>query len=159
MGFEIKFCSKCKQNKSFDEFPNDKNRMDGKYPYCKNCRNTSYRSNSEYFSKLRRKYREKNPARSIFLHAKRRAIKRGIPFTIVEDDVMVPEFCPVLNIPIVIGVKVFGPGSPTLDRLCPDKGYEPGNVAVISFRANMIKNDASIKELEQVVAWMRERGL
>lgn len=34
----MKFCPKCGQSLLLDSFTNDKNRKDGKYPYCKDCR-------------------------------------------------------------------------------------------------------------------------
>lgn len=33
----MKFCFKCKTNKTLIEFFNDKSRLDGKYPTCKSC--------------------------------------------------------------------------------------------------------------------------
>ncbi len=43
----------------------------------------------------------------------------------------------------------------SLDRIDNSKGYIPGNVAVISWRANLIKNSSTLEELEAVVAWLR----
>jgi len=54
--------------------------------------------------------------------------------------VVVPEFCPVLGIKIVPGRQGKGKAtednSPSLDKFIPEKGYVPGNIAVISWRAN-----------------------
>lgn len=44
--------------------------------------------------------------------------------------------------------------SPTLDRIHPDIGYVPGNVMVISAKANRMKNNASLEELKALVIWM-----
>lgn len=51
-----------------------------------------------------------------------------------------------------------GPGdtSPTLDRIVPEKGYVPGNVLVISNRANAIKSNANTYELFQVARFYIE---
>jgi hypothetical protein len=46
-------------------------------------------------------------------------------------------------------------GSPSLDRIDPKKGYVKGNVAVISYKANRIKQDATPEELEAVASWLR----
>lgn len=35
---QLKRCSKCREYKSPDAFPNDKSRKDGKYPTCKACK-------------------------------------------------------------------------------------------------------------------------
>ena len=43
---------------------------------------------------------------------------------------------------------------PSLDRIIPTKGYIPGNIAVISQRANCIKSDATSEEIEAVHNWL-----
>ena len=42
--------------------------------------------------------------------------------------------------------------SPTLDKIIPEMDYVRGNIAVMSSRANRIKNDASLAELAAVAA-------
>ena len=69
---------------------------------------------------------------------------------------MIPTHCPILGVPI----EVLGEDrnrAASIDRLNPNLGYVPGNVAVISLRANRIKSDATIEELEKLVAWIRSR--
>ena len=39
----------------------------------------------------------------------------------------------------------------TLDRIDSSQGYVPGNIQVLSHRANMIKNDATLEELQLLV--------
>ena len=41
-----KICSKCNLEKSLNDFPKDKNRSDGHYVYCKECRTISYQLDS-----------------------------------------------------------------------------------------------------------------
>jgi hypothetical protein len=43
-------------------------------------------------------------------------------------------------------------GSPSLDRIDPGQGYVPGNVRVISDRANRLKGDRSIETLRLLSA-------
>jgi hypothetical protein len=80
-----------------------------------------------------------------------------VPFTITLDDIVIPRRCPVLNIPLRVGSGRGGSTyqSPTLDRLVAAMGYVPGNVAVISHRANTIKSNAAVQELEAVASWLR----
>jgi hypothetical protein len=94
-----------------------------------------------------------NASKRILYRARSRALKNGIPFTLVESDIVIPDVCPVLGIPLVKhqGKKGYHPDSPSLDRIKPKLGYTQGNVRVISARANLLKNDASVKELEMVV--------
>jgi hypothetical protein len=39
----------------------------------------------------------------------------------------------------------------TLDKINPNKGYTLGNVQIVSFRANTLKNSATLEELKQIV--------
>lgn len=160
MAIETKFCPKCTSDKSRDDFTNDRNRKDGKYPYCKVCRAKDFAAlKTPEWQAARtasnRAYREGNAERLMWLSAKRRAARRGVAFTIQPEDVVIPERCPVLGIELVIAKGRFNENSPSLDRKDPLKGYVPGNVSVISFRANLIKNDATAEELEKVLNWMR----
>lgn len=92
--------------------------------------------------------------------AKRRALKRGLPFDLTVEDVEVPRFCPALGIPLyrAAGAAAQGPNSPTLDRIKPELGYVRGNVRVISSRANQIKSDATPAELLQVACYYQENS-
>jgi hypothetical protein len=49
--------------------------------------------------------------------------------------------------------------SPSLDRINPAWGYQPGNIAVISYRANRAKGGMRAEELDQIASWMRGKGL
>lgn len=89
---------------------------------------------------------------------KLRAKKKGLPFDLTLDDLPVPEFCPVLGIPLQPRSGKFHDRSPSIDRLVPERGYVKGNVAVISYRANRIKDYGTLEELKKVVAYL-ERHL
>lgn len=87
-----------------------------------------------------------------------------MPFTITVEDVRdawpKDGRCPVLGIELVRGTNGRAlDSSPTLDRLNNEWGYEPGNIAVISLRANRAKCSSTAAELEQVASWMRRNGL
>lgn len=94
------------------------------------------------------------------LHSARaRARRRGDAFTITRADVQIPTHCPVLGIPLVrtnSGAQTSN--SPSLDQLVPGRGYVPGNVRVISWRANDLKRNATVDELRRLLAWL-EREL
>lgn len=95
-----------------------------------------------------------NPKKRMLLSAKQRAKRDGIPFDLTEDDLDIPDVCPVLGIP-------FGTNqwydSPSLDKTIPELGYVKGNVAVISARANILKRDGTLKEFEALVSYLREQ--
>lgn len=92
-------------------------------------------------------------------NAKYRAKKRGIEFTIAAIDLEMPSHCPVLGIPIEHGNGDQSYSArdcaPSLDRLDNSKGYVPGNVRVISWRANRLKSDGTIAELEAILKYMK----
>jgi len=46
------------------------------------------------------------------------------------------------------------PDSPSVDRIRPELGYVPGNVAVISVKANFIKGNATAAEIRLVAEWL-----
>lgn len=91
----------------------------------------------------------------LWRNAKYRAKKQNLPFNIEVSDIKIPLICPILKIPLKpkTGTKKGGAynNSPSLDRIFPRKGYIKGNVRVISFRANVLKNNASYEELEAVL--------
>ncbi len=86
--------------------------------------------------------------------AKERAKKYGLPFSIEPTDIYIPDYCPALGILLTVEAHVQTDHSPTLDRIQPDLGYVKGNIAVISMRANRIKNDATAEELRQITDWL-----
>lgn len=90
----------------------------------------------------------------LFNEAKRRAKVKGIPFTLRHADIKVPEFCPCLGIPLKPCKGYPGDNSPTLDRVNNELGYHRWNIKVISYKANMLKGNAKLEELRQIVAYM-----
>lgn len=81
--------------------------------------------------------------------AKSRAKKKGLEFSLTKDDIEIPETCPIFGIPIKRNDgSGFHNNSPSLDRIDNNLGYTKDNVRVISNRANLLKCDASLEELE-----------
>ena len=113
-------------------------------------RRTYYESNKEVLKEKGRKYYRKNFRKTMLQNAQRRARKYGYPCTITEDDIIVPEFCPLLGLKLEVASKNRA-AWPSLDKIQPELGYVPGNVWVISHRANFIKNDATVQELRTLL--------
>lgn len=105
--------------------------------------------------KAKKKIAKTSPARIMWWAARQRAKEKGIDCTITVDDIIIPTVCPVLGIPIFQSEKRLGPNSPSLDRIDSNKGYTPDNVRVISWRANALKKDASLDEIEKVYLYMK----
>jgi len=104
----------------------------------------------------RTKLRVNNPAKYIFQMAKNRARTKRLEFTITVDDIIVPETCPILGIPIFTDCNIkHNPNAPSLDRIDNTKGYVSGNIIVISWKANDIKKHASLDELICFGEWAK----
>lgn len=88
--------------------------------------------------------------------ARRRAKRRGQPCTITTADFDIPEHCPVLGTKLQHKYGTPGPAhdSPSLDCIIPSLGYTPGNVVVLSHRANSMKSDANLEELRRLVRFL-----
>ena len=85
----------------------------------------------------------------MFANARRRSEQLGLDFNIELSDVVIPENCPYLNIPIILtSGKGRTKDGPSLDRIDNSKGYVKGNVEVISVLANKMKSSASWEQLE-----------
>lgn len=99
----------------------------------------------------RNSWTQRNPERCM-LHSARVNAKRGdFPCSIALTDIVIPEFCPLLGIRIersTTGRR--NDASPSLDKIKPELGYVRGNVWVISWRANRIKNNATLQELQMI---------
>ena len=89
--------------------------------------------------------------------AKSRAKRDGREFSIALTDVRIPTHCPALGIPLFTKRgKGGGPNSPSLDRIDSSRGYVPGNVVVVSWRANTLKKDGTPDELRRVAAFYEQ---
>lgn len=86
--------------------------------------------------------------------ARERSKKRGLPFDLKKTDISVPHLCPILGIPLIRGEGKLHENSPTLDRFVGEAGYVHGNVAVVSYRANRMKNDGTAEEHLKIANWM-----
>lgn len=95
--------------------------------------------------------------------AQQRARRGMTPFTITPDDVRAAwphdGKCPILGLDLKRGRGYTHDATPTLDRINPAWGYEPGNIAIISMMANRAKSNLRATDLEKIAAWMRSRGL
>ena len=100
--------------------------------------------------------RKKDPRRPMLSDARKRAKKKNLEFDLVIEDLTVPDFCPILGIPLFVAGGKRTDNSPSLDRVNNSKGYTRDNVLVISFRANALKNDATLDELKSIVKYMEE---
>jgi hypothetical protein len=154
-------CRTCRSEEGKKEYAKDKTRF-------KKKNRKYYEANREDIIANTAKWREDNPGRegdwvrshpevALRSAAKIRAKNQGCPFTITKKDIFIPKYCPILGIKLEHNRGSKGPvdGSPSLDKIIPGLGYVPGNVAVISHRANRLKSDGNIEELELLLVWLK----
>ena len=99
-----------------------------------------------------------NRLKDILYSAKARAKKDGAEFTLTQDTFKPQSHCRAFG-----EVEFDFNGNPknkdrsmSIDRIDPTKGYTPDNVWLICWRANRIKNDATLEELEAIVKALKE---
>lgn len=142
----MKACIACGEVKPLDDFPPDRRSRDGRQARCRPCIND--------WIKLH--YR-KNPAAGMWRRARTRAAKLGLPFDItIEDLLPLPEVCPVFGVPLRVSTGPADPWAYSLDRIDNAGGYVVGNVIVMSYKANRLKNDGTADEHEAIARWMRK---
>ncbi len=114
-----------------------------------------YRLENHEAVRTRKKQRHlENPEKTMLRNAKARSKKAGLAFDIELEDIKRPTHCPLLGFPLVVGG---GHNSPSLDRIDSAGGYTRDNIWVISDRANRIKRDATLAELEMIVDGLRRK--
>lgn len=133
-------CRKCGEEKHINFFPIHPDcKLGVDQSRCKVCKNKESRAS----------YHNSSRERKILNRARSRATSRNIEFNLSIVDIEVPEICPVLGTLLNDDFSI--------DRLNPDKGYVKENINIISLRANIVKGDATLEELESVVRWMKEK--
>lgn len=145
-----KQCTACQEKLPATMFYKQTACQDGLSYMCKKC-----------MDKRRGKHVKENPVQyqtAIMVRgARNRAKLKQLNFDINLEYVrsLVVTHCPILGIPLEWSTMrgngmTTVPGSPSLDRIDPTKGYISGNVWIISHRANAIKNNATHEELKLV---------
>lgn len=154
-------CHKCNEYLDISLFSKHPTTVDGLDNRCGNCRAKESRdrrkvrgqAQKDRDNKYAREYRYKYPEYTFFFNAKARAKKEGFPFTITRADIVIPDRCPVFDIPLIRSSKLTD-NSPTLDKIIPELGYVPGNVAVISHKANKLKSNGLLDEFIKLITWL-----
>ena len=142
-----------------------------KQKVCRSCKNTypvsyfSYGSNvcgkcekskQKEYNKVKKKCPQisigDDPRKRLYTSTKMNAHLNGREHTIQYTDITLPSHCIYLGVELCYsipsdrnGEKPFNLAS--LDRIDSSKGYIPGNVQVISFLANRMKQNATVEQL------------
>jgi hypothetical protein len=110
------------------------------------------------YAQYQQQSRERNPRSHLVIDARARGKRNGVPVNITVEDIDWVTHCPVLGIELVYartGGKGQRVNSATLDRKINALGYVPGNVFVLSHRANRLKQDATVEEVEALLKYMK----
>lgn len=121
--------------------------------YCSSsCKNKSnYSNHKEAYAKSQaNRYRAQSTEERIYYGSRNRARREGTEFTISLKDIVFPDKCPITNEKMVHSNRIHFKTSPSLDRIDNTKGYIPGNVRVISYKANSRKGDLTLEEIKKL---------
>lgn len=116
------------------------------------------RRNRKYYSSTRAYQYKKNPILYLYRVAKKRASKFNVPFSIAVEDIPVNTHCPIFGTELSVLTNSMNTGM-SLDRIDNDKGYIPGNVAIISRKANRLKADGSVEQFEKIIQYMKDNRI
>lgn len=89
-----------------------------------------------------------------FRRKKQNCKKTKWGWDIAYQDLEFPKHCPVLGLELDWFAETRSENSPSIDRIDSTKGYVKGNVAVMSWRANRIKNDGTLEEHQKIVEYL-----
>ena len=143
--FKTKACRLCKAEKPISDFYL---RKDTKVPsYRSECRPCQLRR----ANKDRHVIGGREHLRILLRDATRRSAKKNAKVSLTKNDIkeIAVTRCPILGIELIIGAQDWY-NSPSLDRIDNTKGYEKGNVIMVSHMANSIKNQATPDQILKV---------
>ena len=99
---------------------------------------------SDLYQAQRQKFRAK--------HANAKRV--GWEWTIQFGDLIWPTHCPILGMELDYFAAGRQENSPSFDQIDSGKGYVNGNVQIISWRANRIKNDGTAEEHRKIAEYL-----
>jgi len=167
---KTKPCSFCKETKSIFDFTKNNSSPDGLQYKCRDC-DLEYQTKrrlenkdqlldySRAYQANRRKdfdYRLQMLLNASKQRSKKKSRENKLTLQDIKDTFPKNGLCPIFGIKLVFGDAGFRENSPSIDRLDSKKGYTKDNIQIISWKANRIKKDASIEELELILAYMKQ---
>ena len=95
-------------------------------------------------------------------HIKSKAKKNNVPFDLPVEYAMsiFTDICPALKTKLTwTEQNGKNKNSPSLDKIIPELGYIKGNVMWLSYKANLMKNNATASELKKFAEWVLSGNL
>jgi hypothetical protein len=107
--------------------------------------------NRQLIQEKGREYYRRRLKNRLVNSARARSRTHGYEFDLTEDDFIIPEYCPLLGIKMVVNERgTTKMDSFSLDRIDSSKGYVKGNVWVISMLANSMKSSATYEQFQMM---------
>lgn len=105
----------------------------------------------------RRKYERSKPNEiKLLKSAKKTAKDKKLEFNLELSDIIVPKFCPILGLELKCSETGLHQNySPSVDRVDNTEGYIKGNIKIISYRANQIKNTGTAEEHIKIAEYIQ----
>lgn len=146
-----KICCDCFQTKPREEFAKDKKSVTG---LCGRCRKCAAEKKSKNRQRSPREVSLRNMYHRVRMHSKNTGVGSDITYEWLVQEFGHITHCPILHIPLEWGA-VGRPTSysPSIDKIVPKLGYVRGNVQLISYKANLMKNNADTRELACFGKW------
>ena len=141
-----KVCNSCEQSLNLSKFS-----LIEKWNINSDTKNTCKKCSIKIrqTEKLNRDWKV-DAARLLYKNIKSRCKRINREFSIDLEDIIIPEKCPVFGFELKREDRQTWMCAPSVDRIDSSKGYIKGNVTVVSRRANILKKDATLEELEQL---------
>ena len=141
-----KICKECNQSLNLNKFS-----LIEKWDVNSGTKNTCKKCSIKIrqTEKLNRDWKV-DAARLLYKNIKSRCKRINREFSIDLEDIIIPEKCPVFGFELKREDRQTWMCAPSVDRIDSSKGYIKGNVTVVSRRANILKKDATLEELEQL---------
>ena len=143
---ELRVCLDCCKELPVTEFTKGTNRY--RCNACHRVRDNNYRRTRLPMMRERK----------MLYNIRDRAKQIGVICTLTLADIIIPLNCPVFHRPFVYGTGWANDWSPTIDRIVPVLGYVPGNIQIISFKANTMKSNATPAEQLLFSTWLQAQA-
>lgn len=145
-GVDHKWCNSCNKFLTLDGFHNNKNRKYGLDAYCRICINDGVKSRKNNLNKWIR----------YIVNVKKSQSKKDNTKFALDFEYLFNLWqnqggrCYYSNVPMVFGVRKLH--SASLERIDPNSGYIPNNVAWVSKATNYMKNNASYDDFVDFIS-------
>lgn len=151
-----KKCAKCGSIKELEYFYKNTQQSDGYHCYCKEC---SYRmSRDRYKDNIENHdWKLEHALKASKARASKKGLENTLTFEQIKELYPIDNKCPILGVELKWGFPK--DTSPSLDRIDTSKGYTFENCQIISNRANRIKSDSTIEELQAILNYLKETNL